>query len=691
MKPSNRRILLLIVIGLVVGIVRGSTAQSQSPDQLIVALHVTIPPSWFDPAEAPAQITPFGILYALHDAMVRPLPGERIAPALATSWAESPDGLTYEFKLRQGLRFHNGDPCSAEDVQYSFMRYKGAGAKELQAKVQQVEVVDQLTIRFHLREPWPDFLTFYGTTATAAGLVVPKKYLEMVGEDGFKKFPVGLGPYKFVSYTPGGDLVLEAYQGYWRKVPNIKRLILKGVPEDTTRLAMLQTGEADIGFALEGPTAEQVQRDPRLTLVYTLHASNFWLEFPEQWDPASVWADKRVRLAANYALDRQAINEAACLGFCPPAGVIVPRVMEYALPAEPIPYNPQKARQLLAEAGYPNGFDAGELLPIPPFFTVGEAVVNSLQAVGIRVRMRTMERAAFLATWRAKKLRGLLVTAVGASGNAATRVEGFICSQGAYAQGGYPDIDALCQQQAVERNRTRREVLLHRIQQLTIERVMFAPIMDFRALVGLGPRIAEHALDRIPLHAFPAWEDVQLKGKPVRVAAQPPAPAGPERPTAPGKTVEVPEKTTEAPGKTTEAAGKAAEEVASSVMPASDQDAFVVLDGIVTPQRLQRKISGYKNVPNIAGFSVQSAPQKTIKELAAAGWYSTQLLSVTTVAALREAGQSVGVPVEVISAPGRTFHSIVVAPRRLPDYVAEALSQVFRPMPNPLPRPQQQQ
>ena len=139
-----------------------------------------------------------------------------------------------------------------------------------------------------------------------------------------------------------------------------------------------------------------MQRDPRLTLVYTLHASNFWLEFPEQWDPKSVWADKRVRLAANYALDRQAINEVACLGFCPPAGVIVPRVMEYALPAEPMPYDPQKARQLLAEAGYPNGFDAGELLPIPPFFTVGEAVLNSLQAVGIRVRMRTMERAAFL-------------------------------------------------------------------------------------------------------------------------------------------------------------------------------------------------------------------------------------------------------------------------------------------------------
>jgi hypothetical protein len=127
-------------------------------------------------------------------------------------------------------------------------------------------------------------------------------------------------------------------------------------------------------------------------------------------------------------------------------------------------------------------------------------------------------------------------------------------------------------------------------------------------------------------------------------------------------------------------------------MPVSDQDAFVILDGVVTPQRLQRKISGYRNVPNIVGFSVQSAPQKTIKELAAAGWYSDRLLSVATVESLKEAGQSVGVPIEVVRAPGRgAFHSIVVAPRRLPDHAAEALSQVFRQMPNPAPRPQEQQ
>jgi peptide/nickel transport system substrate-binding protein len=255
-------------------------------------------------------------------------------------------------------------------------RYKGSGAKEFQTKVKSVEVVDARTVRFHLHAPWPDFMTYYGSSATAAGLVVPKKYLEQVGEEGFKKHPIGLGPYKFISHTPGVELVLEAFEGYWRKVPNIKRLTIKSVPEESTRLAMLKKEEADFAAAMQGEIAEEVKRDPKLTLVDTRHASMFWIEFPEQWDPKSPWADKRVRLAVNYAFDRQAINEAACLGFCPPAGVIVPRVMDFALQTEPIPYDPKKAKQLLAEAGYPNGFDAGDFTPNPGFPTVAEAVVT---------------------------------------------------------------------------------------------------------------------------------------------------------------------------------------------------------------------------------------------------------------------------------------------------------------------------
>jgi len=158
---------------------------------------------------AAAQITPFGILYALHDALVRPLPGQKMGNSLAESWSESPDGLTYEFKLRRGLKFHNGEPVTADDVKFSFERYKGAGAKELNLHVRQVEMIDPLTVRFVLKEPWPDFMTFYGTTATAAGIVVPKKYLTRVGDDGFRKQPIGAGPYKFVSHTPGVEVVLE--------------------------------------------------------------------------------------------------------------------------------------------------------------------------------------------------------------------------------------------------------------------------------------------------------------------------------------------------------------------------------------------------------------------------------------------------------------------------------------------------
>ena len=432
--------------------------------------------------------------------------------SLAESWTESPGGLVYEFTLRPGLRFHNGDLCTAEDVQFSFARYKGAGAKELHAQVRVVEVVDPLTVRFHLHTPWPDFMTLYGTTATAAGLVVPKHYVEQVGDEGFQRYPIGLGPYRLVCHTPGVEVVLEAYDEYWRKAPSIKRVLMKGVPEGTIRLAMLKTGEADMALYLDGPLAEEVKRDPRLTLVDTRHPSIFWVEFADQWNPQSVWADRRVRQAVNYALDRQAINEAVCLGYCPPAGVIIPRAMDYALQVEPPPYDPSKARQLLAEAGYPTGFNTGEFVPMPPFFALGEAIVNHLKAVGIQVTMRPMERATFYTAWREKQLRGLFLTAVGASGNAATRVETFIYSKGAYAYGGYPDLDALFQQQQVERNPTTREALLHRIQQLTIERAMFAPLMDLRGLHGVGPRIAEHTINAIPLYPFPSLEDVRLKG-----------------------------------------------------------------------------------------------------------------------------------------------------------------------------------
>jgi peptide/nickel transport system substrate-binding protein len=133
------------------------------------AVHVQIAPSWFDPAETPGIVTPFMIMYALHDALVQPRPEHPMAPGLATAWHESPDGLTYDFVLRRGVTFHNGDPFTAEDVTFSFERYRGTGAPELKQQVKAVEIVTPHHVRFHLHEPWPDFLTFYATPATGAG------------------------------------------------------------------------------------------------------------------------------------------------------------------------------------------------------------------------------------------------------------------------------------------------------------------------------------------------------------------------------------------------------------------------------------------------------------------------------------------------------------------------------------------
>src|SRR5256712_3390801 len=260
------------------------------------------------------------ILYALPDALVKPMPGNLNTPSLAESWTMSKDGRTWEFLLRKGARFHNGEPVTAEDVKFSFERYRGAAAALFKERVREVQVVDAGRVRFHLKDPWPDFMTFYGTSASGAGWIVPKKYVEKVGDDGFRKAPIGAGPYRFVSFQPGVELVLEAFDGYWRKVPSVKRLVFRSVPDETTRAAALKRGEVDVAYFLTGPVAEEVRRTPGLKLVAMRTNGVLWVEFPEQWTQGSPWADRRVRAAASLAIDRQAINEAEALGYSGPTG-----------------------------------------------------------------------------------------------------------------------------------------------------------------------------------------------------------------------------------------------------------------------------------------------------------------------------------------------------------------------------------
>ena len=492
----------------------GSTSAAPA-GQITWGVHISLAPTYFDPAETPGLITPFMVLYALHDAVAKPMPGQAFAPSLAESWTQSKDGLVWEFVLRKNVRFHNGEPVTAEDVKFSFERYRGTAAKLLHDKVAAVDAADPLHVRFKLKKPWPDFLTFYATPATGAAWVVPKKYVEKVGDEGFKKAPVGAGPYKFVAFKPGVELVLEAYEGYWRKAPEVKTLVLRVIPDEATRLAALKRGEVDIAYSITGPLAEELKRTAGLTLKPTYMPFTSWLVPVDQWDPKSPWHDKRVRQAANLAIDRDAINQASYLGLSRVTANIVPHQMEYFWQAPAPRFDAAQARKLLAEAGYPNGFDAGELSGDMIYGTaIGEPAANYLNAAGIRVRLRLMERAAYYAEYGEKKLRGVLYTGSAAFGNAATRLETYVVGGGRYVYGSSPDIDGLFAEQVNETNPRVRQQVLHRIQQMVHERAMAIPVMETAFLNGVGGRVDNHGLNVITGFAYSApYEDLTIRKK----------------------------------------------------------------------------------------------------------------------------------------------------------------------------------
>ena len=293
--------------------------------------------------------------------------------------------------------------------------------------MREVQIVDPGRVRFVLKEPWPDFMTFYGTSATGAAWIVPKKYVEKVGDDGFKKAPIGAGPYRVVSFTPGRR------SGAWKpsratgaRSPSVKRLVFRSMPDETTRAAALKAGDVDIVVPAERAHRRGRQAHARgSSWPPPMPPGVVFLDLPEQWDPevavarpcACAWPPATRSTAT-------ALNQAETLGLSRPTGGLIPRVLEFSRAYDPPAYDPARAKQLLAEAGYPNGFDAGDLTPFPPFFSLAEAIGNYLQAVGIRTRMRTMERAAFLTAWREKKLKGVIMGLGAPAGNAATRHRG---------------------------------------------------------------------------------------------------------------------------------------------------------------------------------------------------------------------------------------------------------------------------
>jgi peptide/nickel transport system substrate-binding protein len=512
-RLTRRDLLAAGAIGLVAGGAPRSAPAARPAGQLTWAIPVSLAPSWFDPADTLGIITPFMVLYALQDAMVKPLPGNPSAPCLAEAWSTSEDNLSYEFTIRQGVRFHNGESVTAADVKFSFERYRGAAHEVMRARVASIEAVDDRHVRFTMNKPWPDFLTYY-SSASGAGWIVPKKYVEKVGDAGYRQAPIGAGPYKFVSFTPGVELILEAFDGYWRKTPSVKRLVMRVIPDDSTRLAALRRGEVDIAYSIRGELAQELLRTPRLKLEPVVPQTSTWLYFPDQWDEKSPWHDLRVRQAANLALDREGMNQALYLGYCKTTNSIIPYTFAYYWQPPPALYDPERAKRLLTEAGHPGGFDGGVYYVDSSTANVGEIAVNDLAAIGIKLELQPIERAAFFTGYSAKKYRsGVIQSGSGAFGNAATRLASFVVKGGAFAYGSYPDIDALFPQQAAELDPKKRAAILARMQQLVFEKAIYAPLWQLGFLNGTGPRVGHSSFGAIAGFSYTApFEDITLKG-----------------------------------------------------------------------------------------------------------------------------------------------------------------------------------
>jgi peptide/nickel transport system substrate-binding protein len=486
-------------------------AEAATNDTMTIAVHVSLPPSWLDPSEMPALITTYMLVYALHDAMIKPMREGNPAPSLAESYTASPDGLTHEFVLRKGTTFHNGDPITSDDVKFTFDRYRGASQELLHDAVATVETPDDRRVIFRLKEPWPDFMTFY-TLATGANWIVPRKYIEKVGDAEYKKAPIGAGPFKLVSFNPGIGLVLEAHETYWRRKPSVKRIVMKVIPDESTRLAALQRGEVDFAYSIRGELAQKVKESKSLKLQVAPDGATYWMYFPEQWTPKSPWFNPKVRKAAALALNYPEINNALNLGYSRITSNFIPRHLKFYWKSPPPVYDPDQALKLLTEAGFPDGFDAGPYWCDSSYANLGEAAANDLATVGIRVTLRPLERAAFNSGFADKRYKtGIIQGSSAAFGNASTRLSVWAVKGGAYVYGSYPEIDALYPQQLHEVDEAKRTAILHKMQQMIYERNMFVPLWQLGFLSVAGPRIKDSTYGSIEGFVYIApYEDITL-------------------------------------------------------------------------------------------------------------------------------------------------------------------------------------
>jgi peptide/nickel transport system substrate-binding protein len=468
---------------------------AHAADDIVVAMQ-----GWgqrFDPLSmvSLAELTDYGLAF---DGLFDLGPNGK-EPALATEWKVAPNALTIDFTLRKGVRFHNGDPFSAEDVQFTFERIITADSthsyrKSFQEALERVEVLAPDRVRFHLKKPWP---TFFTAARNALQPIVPKKYYERVGQKGFQKAPVGTGPFKFASMQTGEYTRYVVNPDYWGPAPGVKAVTLRLVPEPLTRLAMLERGEADVIDGVTGPLLEQVKKNAKLQVVITPHAGTSFLEFNRETNPE--FKDRRVRLAAAHAIDRKGIADTVLGGVCEPSrGPFTPATFGYVAGLPEVPYDPERARALLKEAGFAASAPINFVIHTTPFPSlpsapqVLEAVAGQLEAVGFRLHRQPFESGALLTAWRSHKLPGISYGTYSIPDDGGLLMEGWFMSTGNFWNHiQVPEYDQLFKRQLNEGNSERRGAILQEWAKLESQRSEAVPLFWCGAPFAVGPRVAE--------------------------------------------------------------------------------------------------------------------------------------------------------------------------------------------------------
>jgi peptide/nickel transport system substrate-binding protein len=345
--------------------------------------------------------------YGIYDMLLRfKDESTEVEPGLAESWDISQDGLEYTLHLRQGIKFHDGTDFNAEAVKFNLERqidpnhpYHDTGefpyAEFTWGMVQSVDVVDEYTVKFTLKDRFAPFLNHLAMhPAAMASPAAIQKY----GRD-FSINPVGTGPFKFVSWTPGVEVVLEKNPDYWRGAPNIDKVIYRPIIEDQSRLTELEAGTVNFIVNIPPDDLARLKQDTRFTVVEQPGMHTWWVAFNHTRTPFN---DVRVRQAMNYAVNKQAIVDNILKGTGTLAiNPLPPVVWSYTEDIQRYDYSPEKAKQLLAEAGYPDGFSCVFWLPesgsgMQQPVVMGTAIQADLKAVGIDCTIETFEWGTYL-------------------------------------------------------------------------------------------------------------------------------------------------------------------------------------------------------------------------------------------------------------------------------------------------------